>query len=724
YYEAAASKDQFYSDWAWGHYPDLPDFGRLPMPDNDFNQALDATLTGWTLRKVRGWRYGKLSDEGRSRNYREESMERGVSLMALDDGDKTADTVSAMFIEAGNRPVVWCEGYLLPWRGSDGEPLIIGATEVAAPAKVLANEEVRQDRGHTINLSVDANEMWSLYAEKTYGDAKKVAQMGVREALQNSRDAVVKGRGGEIVFEVGDGWAQFSDTGIGMDADTLENKFLTLGRSGKTGDVEAVGGFGVAKAVILGACDATAGGHWSLETRNLALNDAELGQIEGFRVIRPREGTAIRWSGLSEDACSGMIHARKYLAYSTWPKSVTVRASKYANETPNIIQPLRVRSKPILERTIGRTTITVRPFDVDNINKTRSNKAQSGLPWTSDRVCVRLNGLAQLFTYHSAPGNYMVDVETKAAPGDTDYPFDSHRSRLTDECQRAISDALDPLIGETLSGASDDTGASLNYVNLSGDYEPVLRVVQALAARRDDLAAYAKHARNPQRGESFGVRSTKWTAGAHADIAQRVNQFGEKIEDWRRRHIERLVEAEQTSNGADRRVTPKQAAGLLIAHHYLSAVLSRLTGYPATAKVYGIGAKSSNVAEYRSDGWGSAVGLNLSHLANAMRNPAELDSLLFAEVVHEITHTKCEKHDEEFASEMGGIMRSLGNIRAQLMRDTEELWRVFALPEAQADKPAKPRKRKLSKPRELVAADAGQQTLFKALQRIAAGRRA
>jgi hypothetical protein len=89
--------------------------------------------------------------------------------------------------------------------------------------------------------------------------------LATREAIQNGIDAIKaairarKTRAGEGRFAVtwdGDRRAlTWEDNGIGMDADTILTKFLSLGDSGKrdAGDSEeAAGGFGVAKAVILG----------------------------------------------------------------------------------------------------------------------------------------------------------------------------------------------------------------------------------------------------------------------------------------------------------------------------------------------------------------------------------------------------------------------------------------------------------------------------------------
>lgn len=123
-------------------------------------------------------------------------------------------------------------------------------------------------------LEVDAPRMWTLLTEKFYagGDLPVLA---VREALQNSLDGLAerhrKEQGGFTpLFSVDwtasygeeTGTLTMADNGIGMADRSFRpsraqpltprlKKFLTLGGSQKEGD--SFGGFGAAKAVILGA---------------------------------------------------------------------------------------------------------------------------------------------------------------------------------------------------------------------------------------------------------------------------------------------------------------------------------------------------------------------------------------------------------------------------------------------------------------------------------------
>ncbi|MFY0531474.1 hypothetical protein [Nannocystis pusilla] len=117
-----------------------------------------------------------------------------------------------------------------------------------------------------LNFSPKTNDMrmWRHFTTSVYQSAD-LPWLATREALQNSVDAIRaairhrKLRAGEGRFTVT--WdpvrrtLAWEDNGIGMDAETVANKFLSLGDTGKDGahdSAEAAGGFGVAKAVILG----------------------------------------------------------------------------------------------------------------------------------------------------------------------------------------------------------------------------------------------------------------------------------------------------------------------------------------------------------------------------------------------------------------------------------------------------------------------------------------
>jgi hypothetical protein len=92
--------------------------------------ALVAGMLGLPApRKVSGWRYGHIPTSGKSYNARDQRLEMGVSVMAIDGGDETQDQIAAMFYS--NRPVVKITGWLnTVSKGGDGEPLVMYAKEI------------------------------------------------------------------------------------------------------------------------------------------------------------------------------------------------------------------------------------------------------------------------------------------------------------------------------------------------------------------------------------------------------------------------------------------------------------------------------------------------------------------------------------------------------------------------------------------------------------------
>ena len=73
----------------------------------------------------------------------------------------------------------------------------------------------------------------------------------IREALQNCIDAKGSTKASFAITDYGTGVkVVFSNNGTIMDENTIENKLLTLGESGKTGDNSSVGGFGKAKTLL------------------------------------------------------------------------------------------------------------------------------------------------------------------------------------------------------------------------------------------------------------------------------------------------------------------------------------------------------------------------------------------------------------------------------------------------------------------------------------------
>jgi hypothetical protein len=116
-------------------YEDIVYGGLVPeyyFYDSLTNFFFDCGYSGADLPQwVSGWRYGNIPEGGKSYNYRDDRPEYGVSVMQVDGGEQTQDKISALFI-ANGRPSVKVAGWLNPLeKGSDGEPLLMGAVTIA-----------------------------------------------------------------------------------------------------------------------------------------------------------------------------------------------------------------------------------------------------------------------------------------------------------------------------------------------------------------------------------------------------------------------------------------------------------------------------------------------------------------------------------------------------------------------------------------------------------------
>jgi Inorganic Pyrophosphatase len=130
----------FHRDWAYGHIPGLSsaEFDRLVDMENgdpvgrSFYESgrLGLEQPVWT----RGSRFGELPKEGVSRNHQSNEPEFGVSMAAAEHPD-FKDYIWADMGGNRKRPVSHYEGWLLPFKGSDDEPLMVGLRNISGFAR-------------------------------------------------------------------------------------------------------------------------------------------------------------------------------------------------------------------------------------------------------------------------------------------------------------------------------------------------------------------------------------------------------------------------------------------------------------------------------------------------------------------------------------------------------------------------------------------------------------
>lgn len=329
-------------------------------------------------------------------------------------------------------------------------------------------------------LGVDAAAMWRMMTQKLYG-SNDLVSLATREALQNGVDAIRTAyrRGqlasGQGVFSVrwepyqdaqgkSVGKLTFEDNGIGMDLDTLRTKFLVLGASGKGGDTEAAGGFGAAKAVILGA---TPTGRWEVHTRGFGAKP-EPGSLKyTYSTMPERRGTEIvlrdvpderRWVKMFGDYMDVEDRVRNVLAFS---------------DTADIL--LTFNGVPVASTFPKRKGSHLSDYERLDWGPGTKASVRSYIkrPGEGGNFYVRLAGLLQFAREPSygtrIPNDIVIDLTTTARPESNEYPLNASRDQfnsyapaheafdqLVEQFQRESMSAAQNPEFETLDPDSDD----------------------------------------------------------------------------------------------------------------------------------------------------------------------------------------------------------------------------------------------------------------------------
>ncbi len=342
--------------------------------------------------------------------------------------------------------------------------------EDATPAERERAAKKESTAAVRTELKADAAQVWKLYTHATYksGDLPVLA---VREALQNSvdamaialrRGAISRGRF-DVTWNPDDGVLSFADNGTGMDHDKLHNVFLKLGASGdekRQAGGGSAGGFGVAKAVILG-CSPTS--EWEIHSRDNFISSEHLGldvdvaeQKRGYLA-----GTRVTIKGLNganyqndrwDERLGRNATLRDRLA-DLLAASTLENVDCYLNGAK--VKPYFARkSGEELDFPEALTFLKTRGLGPD----TRITAYNRDASATNGAYYVRINGLVQ---HRAQPGwnvklkkDVVVDLVPTATPGDDDYPLAVSRDELQRDHRWRFEDFKREFEKEALSNSA------------------------------------------------------------------------------------------------------------------------------------------------------------------------------------------------------------------------------------------------------------------------------
>jgi len=311
--------------------------------------------------------------------------------------------------------------------------------------------------GKRIPILRTSPKVWRLLGPALYSECPLLA-ITMRELFQNARDAcLAAGRTPQIVIQIEaapdfrEGVLFCDDNGIGMDEDTILDRFLVLGESKKTPG--STGGFGIAKATILGACS-----WWEVHTRNLYVSYDHLEEGRPIDEVTPRVGTRVtlRYERPGTDRQSKAIRLDPYkfarglswLAHSDTPCLVRVELeSKPAQEWR--LHGLTLEGvKPIYRAQTGRTEwalYQLEPLRLEPVQYMWDGRECAELAVSAGYVFYRANGLVQFsrLVHYDHPHCFIVEVTTEALPGEPDYPFTPSREALVGDVAEEVKEVLE-----------------------------------------------------------------------------------------------------------------------------------------------------------------------------------------------------------------------------------------------------------------------------------------
>ena len=336
------------------------------------------------------------------------------------------------------------------------------ALAVAARAPTRGSRGSRQDPGvlvGTTRAKVNEAAMWTLAAEKLYGSYVDVPVVATREALQNSRDAIQKAirsrklaaKDAEfrVTWDPASRTLSWADNGIGMTREVVSEKFLSLGDTTKIATAQRnelqAGGFGLAKAILLGASKTFT---WTLETLDHRFVAQGFDHPIEIRRAASRPGVTLSVSDVSPKHDWGYVGDSR----QNIPQRIHALLATCDTSFPLYLNDIRVTSAfsgrgTVVEKgaSWGRgTTGEVRVY----------KRSQPG-----GRFYVRLFGLTQ-FSRDLAGGkadfDVVVDLQTTIAPTEDGYPLTASRMELSGPSQTTLNRLIQQFGVDVLSSIKGD----------------------------------------------------------------------------------------------------------------------------------------------------------------------------------------------------------------------------------------------------------------------------
>ena len=535
-----------------------------------------------------------------------------------------------------------------------------------------------------VEYGANVERMWREGAQAKYKELteRSLGNIGVREAFQNSLDAVLqstieqgKKSGTVTITLLGESapWHTgyiIEDDGIGMSDVDIRDVFLKLHGSGKMESTVAAGRFGTGKAVALVPhTDA----EWNLRTRDNYV-DSKITRTGG-RV--QDSGDFLEGARLEVEAPAEIItsDAYKFIETTEVPDNINILVASGKEGTPRKLKNPFTRRKyvetsetvQVEDEQAGRTTtttVTTRyyPRAPESVHGNSYDKLMV-LRVVNPKTGVKLTQNVDKVWDSGFKGAIVVDVATDATPDMKTYPFDDARLRIEGTMSSTVRTLISKRAQEGLSASRATVTSNLKPIVKWSAWQDVIIKLQ----KNEGWLGLVREANAIHRETNeFGTQVMK---GEHGEDIE--TDFEDMPISLQPRPFtpfnEQIAKVDVGYKGS--------IASMFVAKHLVAyETLARLMAGSIPVKMdvfYPLYSKVENGVRVNSEyaAASGALGFNPHSISKiALRSVYAYSKYMEALLDHEFTHYFVANHTEEFTSTLPRIQDATADLRPYIER--------------------------------------------------------
>lgn len=487
-------------------------------------------------------------------------------------------------------------------------------------------------------FTVDVARAWNMEAKSKYPYTNYLGDVAIREALQNSLDAVLEAKEKKQIKEgkigIEQNYTDFvvDDNGIGMSDVDIADKFLALHATGKDKSGR-FGGFGIAKAVILGPHETAT---WTLHTRDNVFDNEMATNVDIIGTAPHRQGTRL---AVKTSAHIFSDEAKQYAETTEIPKGITITYN--GAEVLNPFKGLRGKKETVRLSDTTTMDITYYPKSPTGYNKKQIIRLVD--PVTDSKLT---QGIQNVWN-DGFNGTLVIDVQTSETPGGNNYPLTDSRMELKGYDTRS---SIEKIIEKHSVDPNSAKRAGLGY---KWHYAADMASIKSKIPRIENSKSYMDLLSE--------IDKVFIETGNYYDLNNQIiytplSELRIRIDDGYK---------------GPRTLTEWQAKHLA-AYESTVRLYGAKLGLPVY-EFYVLFSKPIDGGVVAGEYYGGNMGVNpMCFDKNAMSDPTQYALALRDLATHELTHNYIGKHNEEFTSRLASVQGSASTEFKNTLRIAEK----------------------------------------------------